>query len=96
MIDIFSRSAGSARNYILPSLRDEDGIPAISSGRVFEGGMRTYLVSKMLAGFTHPTFKPGVVVTRWSGVPIDRAVDVNADRQGGAIQTPATPADWRH
>ena len=50
----------------------------------FDGGTRQYLVSKMLQGFTDPTFKPGAVVTSWSGVPIDRAVEVNADRQAGS------------
>ena len=85
MIDIFVDLRDLHTNYILPSLyATKTAFLPFLLEEFFEGGMRTYLVSKMLAGFTHPTFKPGVVVTRWSGVPIDRAVDVNADRQAGS------------
>ena len=85
MIDIFVDLRDLHTNYILPSLyATKTAFLPFLLEEFFEGGMRTYLVSKMLAGFTHPTFKPGVVVTRWSGVPIDRAVEVNADRQAGS------------
>jgi hypothetical protein len=50
----------------------------------FEGGERRYLVSKTFAGFSHPTFKAGVVLTHWNGVPVDRAVELNAERQAGS------------
>jgi C-terminal processing protease CtpA/Prc len=50
----------------------------------FEGDERRYLVSKTFAGFSHPTFKPGVVVTHWNGMPIDRAVELNAEREAGS------------
>jgi hypothetical protein len=85
MIDIFVDLRDLHTNYILPSLyATKTAFLPFLLEEFFEGGMRSYLVSKMLAGFTHPTFKPGVVVTRWSGVPIDRAVEVNADRQAGS------------
>jgi hypothetical protein len=43
-----------------------------------------YVVSKMVAGFSDPQFKPGVVVTHWNGIPIDRAVEINADKNAGS------------
>jgi Peptidase family S41 len=43
-----------------------------------------YVVSKMIAGFSDPQFKPGVVVTHWNGIPIDRAVEINADKNAGS------------
>jgi peptidase S41-like protein len=85
MIDIFVDLRDLHTNYILPSpYATKTAFLPFLLEEFFEGGKRTYLVSKMLAGFTHPTFKPGVVVTSWSGVPIDRAVEVNADRQAGS------------
>jgi C-terminal processing protease CtpA/Prc len=43
-----------------------------------------YVVSKMIAGFTHPQFKPGVIVKYWNGIPMERAVEINADRNAGS------------
>jgi len=85
MIDIFVDLRDLHTNYILPSpYATKTAFLPFLLEEFFEGAKRTYLVSKMLAGFTHPTFKPGVVVTSWSGAPIDRAVEVNADRQAGS------------
>jgi hypothetical protein len=85
MIDIFVDVRDLHTNYILPSpYATKTAFLPFLLEEFFEGGKRTYLVSKMLAGFTHPTFKPGVVVTRWSGASVDRAVQVNADRQAGS------------
>jgi hypothetical protein len=85
MIDIFVKLRDLHTNYILPSpYASKTAFLPFLLEEFFEGTTRRYLVSKMLAGFTHPTFKPGVVVTSWSGVPIDRAVELNADRQAGS------------
>ena len=85
MIDIFVKLRDLHTNYILPSpYASKTAFLPFLIEEFFEGTTRRYLVSKMLAGFTHPTFKPGVVVTSWSGVPIDRAVELNADRQAGS------------
>ena len=43
-----------------------------------------FVVSRTLAGFSHPDFKIGVNVTYWNGVPINRAVALNADREAGS------------
>ncbi len=85
MIGIFVDLRDLHTNYILPSpYATKTAFLPFLLEEFFEGGVRTYLVSKMLAGFTHPTFIPGVVVTSWSGVPIDRAVELNAARQAGS------------
>jgi hypothetical protein len=85
MIDIFTKLRDLHTNYILPSpYASKTAFLPFLIEDFFEGTTRRYLVSKMLAGFTHPTFKPGVLVTSWSGVPIDRAVELNADRQAGS------------
>ena len=85
MISIFVDLRDLHTNYILPSpYGAKTAFLPFLIEEFFEGSTRKYLVSKMLAGFTHPTFKPGVIVTSWSGVPIERAVDVNADRQAGS------------
>ena len=85
MIDIFTKLRDLHTNYILPSpYASKTAFLPFLIEEFFEGNTRRYLVSKMLAGFTHPTFKPGVIVTSWSGVPIERAVELNADRQAGS------------
>jgi hypothetical protein len=50
----------------------------------FEAGQRRYMVSHVIQGFEHATFKTGVWVTYWNGVPIDRAVLNNAERYAGS------------
>jgi hypothetical protein len=85
MIDTFVDLRDLHTNYILPSpYASKTAFLPFLLEEYFEGPTRKYLVSKMLAGFTHATFTPGVEVTHWSGVPIDRAVEVNADRQAGS------------
>ena len=85
MIDIFVDLRDLHTNYILPSpYSTKTAFLPFLLEEFYEGDTRKYLVSKMLAGFTHPTFKPGVIVTSWSGVPIERAVELNADRQAGS------------
>jgi hypothetical protein len=44
-----------------------------------------YLLTKVVEGsLVHPTFKPGVEILYWNGMPIANAVEQNADRQGGS------------
>ncbi|MFF4346183.1 S41 family peptidase [Streptomyces sp. NPDC001530] len=49
-----------------------------------DGPDRRYLVTRVVRDFTAPGFGPGVDVTYWNGVPIDRAVDLCADRFAGS------------
>ena len=50
-----------------------------------ENDRRKYIVSRIVPGFTHQTFRPGVEVIRWNGTPIEGA----ADRAGGDGATPS-------
>ncbi|MEM8729728.1 MAG: S41 family peptidase [Pseudomonadota bacterium] len=45
---------------------------------------RHVIVSGVLNGFKHDTFRPGVRVVGWNGTPIDRAIDKVGDLQQGA------------
>jgi hypothetical protein len=85
LISIFTELRDLHTNYILP--RPDQSKTAFLPFLVeefVEDGRRRYLVSKTFAGFEHPDFKPGALLTYWNGVPIDRAVDLNADRQAGS------------
>jgi hypothetical protein len=46
------------------------------------GGRRQYVVSHVMAGVPEG-FAPGAVVTHWNGIPIERAVAINAAREQG-------------
>lgn len=73
-------------NYILPAPfnRHTAFLPFLLEEFYDDGGERHYIVSRLLAGFQHESFVPGVEVTHWSGVPIDQAVSINADREAGS------------
>ena len=43
-----------------------------------------YVVSRVVQGFSAPGFGPGVELTSWSGMTVDRAVELNADRFAGS------------
>ena len=49
-----------------------------------ENGVRKYAVSHVIAGFTHDHLVPGVEVLHWSGVPIERAVEISGDQHAGS------------
>ena len=85
MITIFKELRDLHTNYILPAPYNLHiaFLPFLME-EYFENGERRYIVTRMLAGFEHATFAPGVEVTYWSGVPIDRAVTINAEREAGS------------
>lgn len=85
MTEIFVSVRDLHTNYLLPSpYRDRIAYLPFLVEEYWEDSQRRYIVSKVVQGFTHPTFKPGVEVLYWSGVPIDRAVEINADQQAGS------------
>ncbi|MGB5736803.1 MAG: S41 family peptidase, partial [Thiohalocapsa sp.] len=45
---------------------------------------RRYLVTRTFDGFQEPPFASGVVILRWNGIPIARAVELNGDRFAGS------------
>jgi hypothetical protein len=95
LISIFTELRDLHTNYILPTpFADKIAFLPFLVEEFFTGGQAdptaNYLVTKMLAGFTHPSFVVGSQITHWSGVPMDRAIEVNAERQAGSN------ADARH
>jgi C-terminal processing protease CtpA/Prc len=50
----------------------------------FDASGSHYVVSRLATGFSAPGFGPGAKVTHWSGMPIDRAVELNAARFAGS------------
>ena len=52
--------------------------------RCVDAGRATYVVTRLAQGLSAPTFAVGVEITHWNGMPIDRAVAVNADRFAGS------------
>src|ERR671921_1859197 len=86
MISTFMELRGLHTNYLLPvpfAFMTAD-LPLLI-GEFFEDGKRQYLVHRVIADrINDPHFERGVVITHWNGVPMDRAVELNADRQAGS------------
>lgn len=85
MTKIFISLRDLHTNYLLPApFNDKVAVLPFLIEEYFEGGQRKYIISKTPEWFSHPTFKLGVEVVYWNGVPIERAVELNADRQAGS------------
>lgn len=86
MIDIFKRLRDLHTNYILPYKYKNNVVflPFLMEEYYDDEGYRRYIVTRLLAGFTHDRFQPGVEVTRWSGAPIDIAISERADQEAGS------------
>jgi Peptidase family S41 len=85
LISIFTRLRDLHTNYILPEpLRSRIAYLPFRLAEFFEGDERRYVVTQVKPGTEDASFKPGVLVTHWNGVPIHRAVEVNADREAGS------------
>ncbi|NOZ51817.1 MAG: amidohydrolase family protein [Gammaproteobacteria bacterium] len=52
--------------------------------RIFENGRQKYIVSKLIGDAGPDSFKIGVIVTHWNGVPIHQAVLHNAEHHAGS------------
>jgi Peptidase family S41 len=85
LIRIFTGLRDLHTNYILPApYQSKTAFLPFLIEEYFEDGESRFIVSKTFPGFEHPTFKAGVTLRYWNGVPIERAVDLNADRQAGS------------
>jgi hypothetical protein len=91
MLEIFHSMRDGHTNYMLPA--PLGAMVAYLPFRIeefFEEGddEARYLVSLLKPGYTPPPesvgFEPGVEVTHWNGVPISRAIDLNAARFAGS------------
>jgi C-terminal processing protease CtpA/Prc len=85
MIDIFNSVRDLHTNYLLPlPFRTATAYLPFMIEEYFEDKKPHYIVSKILPGFQHPDFIEGVEVLYWSGIPIRRAIGLNAARQAGS------------
>jgi hypothetical protein len=73
-------------NYLLPSpfAGKIAFLPFLVEEYVDQAGAAHYVVSDVAEGFSAPEFGPGAELTHWAGIPIDRAVDLNAARFAGS------------
>jgi C-terminal processing protease CtpA/Prc len=86
MISIFMELRDLHTNYLLPApFAFMTASLPLQIGEFFADGDRQYLVTEVISGrIDDPQFEPGVMITHWNGVPMDRAVELNADRQAGS------------
>jgi hypothetical protein len=85
MISIFAGLRDLHTNYTLPLpfARRIASLP-FRIEDYWEGDARHYLVTGITQGFDAPPFGLGVEVTHWNGIPIDRAVALNGERNAGS------------
>jgi hypothetical protein len=85
MSEIFHSMRDLHTNYLLPDpYRGQIAFLPFLVEEFFDGGEPRYLVTKVLAGAPDGGFGKGALVTRWNGMPIARAVEVNAARYAGS------------
>lgn len=94
MLSIFSQLRDLHTNFILPEpFRSSTAFLPFRIEACTEKGQQLYVVSHLMepeaedeAGLRpdDPDFKRGVSVTHWNGIPIDRAVALNAEREAGS------------
>ena len=85
MLQIFKGLRDVHTKYRLPDpFRTCTAILPFMMEDYFEAGRRRFLVTHVQEDFHHETFRPGVVVTHWNGTPIERAVQLHADREDGS------------
>ncbi|MCD4843745.1 MAG: hypothetical protein K8R25_04560, partial [Methanosarcinales archaeon] len=85
MTEIFSSLRDLHTNYLLSApFNEKIAFLPFFIEEYYDNGQKKYLVSNVFEGFNHPTFKPGVEVLYWNGIVINRAIELNADRQAGS------------
>jgi C-terminal processing protease CtpA/Prc len=85
MSGIFHSVRDLHTNYLLPA--PFAGMIAYLPFQVehcLDGDAEKYIVTRLAQGMSAPPFGVGVEITHWNGIPIDRAVAVNADRFAGS------------
>jgi hypothetical protein len=85
LLSIFTRLRDLHTNYILPEpLRSRTAYLPFRIEEFFARDQRWYIVTEVKPGTEDATFKHGALVTHWNGIPIHRAVELNADREPGS------------
>ncbi len=85
LIDIFTSLRDLHTHYVPPEpYRSHTVFLPFLVEECTRAGRLQYLVSKVARGAgLDPSFEPGVELTHWNGVPIRRAIERNAEHQGG-------------
>ncbi|MGD8626727.1 MAG: S41 family peptidase, partial [Anaerolineae bacterium] len=84
MTAIFTSVRDLHTNYLLPRpFRDKTAFLPFMIEEYFYDGAPRYIVSKIVGDAGPEMFLPGVEVLYWNGIPIRRAVALNAERQAG-------------
>jgi hypothetical protein len=89
MISIFVHMRDLHTNYILPApFSERVAFVPFHIEECFEGPakqkQRVFVVTEVAGQLSDPDFKPGVVVSHWNGIPIEIAVEINAEREAGS------------
>ena len=85
LLSIFTALRDLHTNYVLP--QPFAGMTAVLPFRIetyWDGDSQRYVVTAVSAGTDVPPFAVGVDVTHWSGIPIERAVALNGERNAGS------------
>ena len=85
MISTFMGLRDLHTNYILPDpYRGATAFLPFLIEEFSQDNEPQYMVSKVFHGFDHPSFREGAILTHWSGIPVERAVRLNAERNAGS------------
>jgi hypothetical protein len=85
MISIFTGLRDLHTNYVLPDpFQTKTAFLPFRIEAFSEAGVQRHLVAATVPSLDDERFKPGVEVTHWNGIPINRAVELNAERQAGS------------
>jgi C-terminal processing protease CtpA/Prc len=86
MLSIFAQLRDLHTSFVLPEpFRSATAYLPFRLEACVEDGRRLYVVSEVMPGTpARRGFARGAVVTHWNGVPIERAVAANAEREAGS------------
>jgi len=85
MLNIFNSLRDLHTNYVLPRPFSKHAAELpFEVGSYLQNKKRKFIVTKIFSDSFPTSFKPGVEITHWNGVPMQRAVELNADRYAGS------------
>ncbi|MEV7617938.1 S41 family peptidase [Streptomyces sp. NPDC089799] len=85
MSEIFHSVRDLHTNYLLPApYAGKVAFLPFLVERYEDAGAEHFIVTHVAQGFSAPGFGPGTEITHWSGIPIARAVELNAARFAGS------------
>lgn len=85
MITVYTHLRDLHTNYVLPQpFQSRAAVLPFRIEEFFEGDARKYVVTQISPVVEDRFFKPGVIPTHWNGIPIERAVELNAEREAGS------------